>query len=203
MATNSPHLLKKHSLFALFCLSYLPLFILLIIKVGIAEKKYLYFGGLDIQSIVTFFEHFGFIVILLILISYAILGTAITMRKILTKKSNAFPVTIHSIKPKNEEALSYLGSYVIPLLMKGDVGLFEYATFAILFIVYYKLYSTSSLILINPILNFKYGLYEIEYTHGNDESKIKNGKIISCKQWLDEGEQIQILKLSHKLYFAY
>ncbi|CAN5805693.1 hypothetical protein BH11BAC3_BH11BAC3_46610 [soil metagenome] len=203
MATNNPHLLKKHSLFALFCLSYLPLFILLIIKVCIANKKYLHYGGLTNQSFMTFFEQFGFVLILCLLICYAILGTSITMRQILTKKNNAFPVTIHSIKPKNEEALSYLGSYVIPLLMKGDTGLFEYATFVILFIVYYKLYSTSSLILINPILNFKYGLYEIEYTHGNDESKIKNGKIISCQQWLDEGEQIQILKLSHKLYFAY
>ena len=203
MATNSPHLLKKHSLFALFCLSYLPLFVLLIIKVSLANKEYFFYGGLSKQSLTIFFNRFGFVFILVLLISYAALGTTITMKKILAKKNNAFPVTIYSIKPKNEEALSYLGSYVIPLLMKVNTGLFEYATFVILFFVYYRLYSTSSLILINPILNFKYGLYEIEYTHGNDENKIKQGKIISCQQWLDEGDQIEILKLSHKLYFAF
>ena len=203
MATNNPHILKQPSLFAFFCLSYLPLFLLLIIKVILANQNYLSYGGINKIAVLTFLEKFGFTIILIGLSFYACIGTSITIKNILKKRNNAFPVTIQSIKPKNEEALSYLGSYVIPLLIKGDTGIFEYATFFILFLIYFKLYSTSSLILINPILNFKYGLYEIEYTHSVDISKVKNAKVISNQQWLEEGDEMQILKLGHKLYFAF
>lgn len=203
MASNNPHMLKRTSLFALFCLSYLPLFILLTIKVVITNKTFLHFGGLNQIAVGTFLEKFGFVIMLGFLGLFGMIGTSLTMKSILKKKANAFPIKIESIKPKNEEALSYLGSYVIPLLIKGDTGLFEYATFVILFIVYFKLYSSSSLILINPILNFKYGLYEIEYFHSGNDSKLKSAKIISSQQWLDEGDELQIIKLGHKLYFAY
>lgn len=203
MASNNPHLLKQPALFALFCLSYLPLFILLILKVCLANKTYLHFGGFNQEALLIFLKEFGFVLMLILLIIYSLIGTSITLKQIARKKNNAYPVTISSIKPKNEEALSYLGSYVIPLLIKGDTGLFEYATFIILFIIYYKLYSTSSLILINPILNLKYGLYEVEYTHSNDPQKNITAKIISSQQWLEEGDQISILKLSHKLYFGF
>lgn len=202
MASNNPHLLKRHSLFAMFCLSYLPLFILLIIKVLITNKDYLQYDGFNKIGLFNFFSKFGFVVILVILSIYAFIGTGITLRNIQKKKANAFPVKLHSIKPKNEEALSYLATYVIPLLMQGNIGLFEYATFGILFIIYYKLYSTSSLILINPVLNLKYGLYEVEYYHSKD-SPIKTAMIISSQQWLDDDDELKIIKLSHRLYFAY
>lgn len=203
MASNNPHMLKRPSLFALFSLSYLPLFILLTIKIALSNKGFFHFGGFSEKAIFLFLEKFGFIIMLCVLGLYGIIGTAVTMKNILKKRTNAFPVKVESIKPKNEEAISYLGSYVIPLLIKGETGFFEYATFIILFVIYYKLYSSSSLILINPILNFKYGLYEIEYTHTTGDNKIKTAKIISSQQWLDEGEELQIVKLGHKLYFAY
>lgn len=185
MASSNPHLLKKHSLFAMFCLSYFPLFILLSLKIFIANQ-----------------ENFGFITLLGILSIYAFAGTKLTFKKIIKKRSNAFPVKIVSIKSKNEEALSYLATYVIPLLTQGNAGVFEYATFIVLFVIYYKLYSTSSLILINPILNMKYGLFDIDYYHPT-EKKNKNALIISKQKWLDEGDDLSIIKLSHRLYFAY
>jgi hypothetical protein len=202
MANSNPHLLKKHSLFAMFCLSYFPLFILLALKIFIANKENFQFGGFNEKSLILYCKSFGFITLLALLSIYAFLGTRLTFNKIKEKRNNAFPVKIVSIKSKNEEALSYLATYVIPLLAQGDVGLFEYATFIMLFIIYYKLYSTSSLILINPILNMKYGLFEIEYYHPN-EDKTKNALIISKQKWLDEGDDLSIIKLSHRLYFAY
>jgi hypothetical protein len=201
MALNNPHLLKRHSLFAMFCLSYLPLFLLLIIKVLVANKEFLHFAGFKKEFVLTFFERFGFVLLLVLLSIYAVIGTKLTIRKIYQKKGNAFPVTISSIKPKNEEALSYLASYVIPLLIQGTIGVFEYSTFAVLFLIYYKLYSTSSLILINPILNLKYGLYDIEYSHINGEKK--QALVISKQQWLNEEDELKLLKLSHRLYFAF
>lgn len=202
VTNNNPHLLKKHSLFAMFCLSYFPLFILLGLKIFIANKENFHFGGFSEHSLYLYLESFGFITVLGFLSAYAFIGTHITFKKIIRKQSNAFPVKIVSIKSKNEEALSYLATYVIPLLAQGNVGLFEYVTFIMLFIIYYKLYSTSSLILINPILNMKYGLFEVDYYHPTEE-KTKNALIISKQKWLDEGDNLSIIKLSHRLYFAY
>jgi hypothetical protein len=199
--SNNPHLLKRYSLFAMFCLSYFPLFILITIKVLTGNMDYLNYGGLNKIAIVTFLKEFGFVAVLIFLSIFAFVGTAITFKNIKTKKNNAFPISLKSIKLKNEEALSYLATYVIPLLIKEDIGIFEYATFIILFIIYYKLYSTSSLILINPILNMKYGLYEIDYNHGNGDTK--TALIISEHQQLEENDKLKILKLSHRLYFAF
>jgi len=203
LENKNPHLLKRHSLFAMFCLSYFPLFILLSIKIFLAKLKYLNYGGFNRESIWLFFRNYGFIFILVFLSIYAFWGTAITFKKILKKKSNAFPVKITAIKSKNEEALSYLATYVIPLLAQGNIGIFEYATFIVLFIIYYKLYSTSNLILINPILNMKYGLFDINYFHISQQKETKNALIISNQKWIDEDDEISIIKLSHRLYFAY
>jgi hypothetical protein len=202
MASNSPHLLKGYSLFAMFCLSYLPLFLLLIIKILVANKDALNYGGFNLKALLILFQKFWFVFILILLSVYAFIATKITFRSIKKKEPNAFPVTIVSIKPKNEEALSYLATYIIPLLMQGIIGLFEYTTFFVLFILYYKLYSTSSLILINPILNMKYGLYEIEYNHGK-RFENKTALIISRQLWINEDEQLKIFKLSHRLYFDF
>lgn len=203
MNSNSPHLLKKSSLFAMFCLSYLPLFFLLSVKVIESNYAYLHYGGLNYKAIQLSIQYFGFVFLLLVLSIYAVVGTSFTLRNIKRKIANALPVQIHSIKPKNEDALSYLGTYVIPLLIKSTIGIFEYATFFVLFFIYYKLYSTSSLILINPILNLKFGLYEVEYYHAREADKIKKGMIISKQKWLNENDELRIVKLSHRLYFAF
>jgi hypothetical protein len=200
MSRKNPHLLKSASLFALFCLSYLPLFFLLTVKVVITNQTYLHFAGFTLNAFILMIQKFGFVIIMTVLGIYAGIGTMITLSNIRAKRSNANPVKLKSIKPKNEEALSYLATYVIPLLIQGDTGLFEYVTFTVLFIIYYKLYSTSSLILINPILNMKYGLYDVEYIVGNE---IKSALIISEHKWLDEGEELKVIKLSHRLYFGF
>jgi len=88
-------------------------------------------------------------------------------------------------------------------LAQGVLGFYEYATFLILFLIYYKLYSTSSLIVINPVLNMKYGLYELDYTIGAENKISKNALVISNQKWIEEGEELLIIKLSHRLYFAY
>lgn len=200
---RNQHLLKKGSLFAMFCLSYFPLFLLLSIKIFIENKKYVHFSNFNLVSIYIFFKHFGFVCILLILSLFAFIGTWLTFKNLSSKKANALPITVESIKSKNDEALSYLATYVIPLLAQGILGLYEYATFTILFLIYYKLYSTSSLIVINPVLNMKYGLYELDYTIGTSKKMCKNALVISKQKWIEEGDQLLILKLSHRLYFAF
>jgi hypothetical protein len=181
------------------------LFILLSIKIIETNKDFLNYRGGSKDAVLSFCSHFGFIAILLFLSIYAIWGTAKTIENIKKKRGNAFPVTVTSIKPKNEDAVSYLGTYVIPLLVKGNVGIFEYATFIILFYIYYRLYSASSLILINPLLNIRYGLYEIEYVENKvaNDATNKKAMVISQQKWLNEEDELKIIKLSHRLYFAF
>lgn len=203
MTKGRQHLLKRGSLFSMFCLSYSPLFLLLSIKIFIENKEFAHFGGMNIEAFLIFLRHFGFISLLAILSIFAVIGTYITFSNLKSKRANAFPAKVDSIKSKNDEALSYLATYVIPLLAQGVLGLFEYATFIILFIIYYRLYSTSSLIVINPVLNMKYGLYELDYIVGTNNQISKNALIISKQKWIEEGDEILIIKLSHRLYFAY
>lgn len=201
---DSPHKLKKGALFAMFCLSYLPLFLLLGIKILFSKTNSYELTEINKESLSVFFKEFGFLTVLIVLSTFAILGTFLTFKNISKKRSNAFPVKIKSIRPKNEESLSYLATYIIPLMIQGNIDTYNYIVFLILFFIYYKLYSTSSLILINPILNMKYGLFELDYIHSSDLNKeMKNALIISSQKWIEEGEELKLLKLSHRLYFAY
>lgn len=202
MNFGNPHILKRPSLFAMFCLSYLPLLFLLSAKVILANKDSLVFGGFTFTAIELLITKFGFVLILLMLGIYALVGTQLTLNTIKRNTGNAFPAKLVTIKPKNDEALSYLATYVLPLLVQGEIGLFEYITFGTLFAIYYKLYSTSSLILINPILNLKYGLYEVEY-QASGTAVTKTALVISEHRWINEGEDIKLLKVSHRLYFAF
>jgi|SRR5690554_193731 len=201
--SNSPHILKKGSLFAMFCLSYLPLFLLLAIKILFEKINRFEFVDISLESIKTFLSEFGFLTVLVFLSTFAIVGTILTFKNISKKKGNAFPVKVTSIRPKNEESLSYLATYVIPLMIQGNIDTYNYLVFSILFFIYYKLYSTSSLILINPILNMKYGLFELDYVHSSNKKQTKNALIISSQKWIEEEEELKLLKLSHRLYFAY
>lgn len=204
MATNNPHSLNRLSVFALFCLSYIPLFLLLALKIYLSNRDYLHFGGFSLAAFFIFLKKFGFIIILALLSLYAFVGTALTFKRMRTLKSNATPITIVDIKSKNEEALSYLATYVIPLIAQDIIGLFEYVTFAVMFFIYYRLYSTSSLILINPILNIKYGLHSMSFKRsGGSDNIIKDALMISAKKDLEEGDRVRVMKLSHRLYFVY
>jgi hypothetical protein len=50
----------------------------------------------------------------------------------------------------------------------------------------------------------KYGLFEVSYTHSaQPEKEKKNALIISSQKWIEEDEELKLLKLSHRLYFAY
>jgi hypothetical protein len=201
--TYTPHLLKKGSLFAMFCLSYLPLFLLISLRIIFAKYDKLNYTDPSWWSINTFLIEFGFVVVLIILSLYSILGTYLTFKNIKRNLSNADPIIVNSVEPKNEESLSYLATYVIPLVSSEKFGPYEYVLFGILFFMYYKLYSSSSMILINPVLNVKYGLFSIEYFNTQKPEEMRKALIIFNHKWIDEGEKIYVTKLSHRLYFAH
>lgn len=201
--TTTPHLLKKSSLFSMFCLSYLPLFLLVSLRIIFTKYNKFSHAELSCSSIKTFLIEYGFIAVLILLSVYSIIGTYLTFKNINSNLSNADPIIVNSIEPKNEESLSYLATYVIPLVSSEKFGIYEYILFGVLFIMYYKLYSSSSMILINPVLNIKYGLFSIEYSTTQRLDEKRKALIIIKQKWIDEGEKIYITKLSHRLYYAH
>ena len=96
MTKSSQHLLKRGSLFSMFCLSYSPLFLLLSIKILIENKEFAHFGSVNIEAFLIFLEHFGFISLLAILSFFAVIGTYITFSNLESKSANAFPAHILS-----------------------------------------------------------------------------------------------------------
>jgi hypothetical protein len=63
----------------------------------------------------------------------------------------------------------------------------------------YFLSKVSDSCVINPILSFRFSIYEIEYKDGDKE---KNGLVISRDKYLQDEADIKIYEIGHKLYFA-
>lgn len=55
------------------------------------------------------------------------------------------------------------------------------------------------MLLINPLLNCFYSIYEIQY---NENNKTKTGLIIYENKYLYDDSQIKIYEIGYKLYFA-
>lgn len=185
--------------FTLFVTSYFPLFALIIIRQVSENIGYLNFGGFDWATIKLFVLKFGLSVILSVISIVGLFGYSKTLGNIKEVAENGRPVKIKDVKNKNSEAIGYIATYIIPFLFQSFSSWYECVSVLFLLGIIYRIYINSSLLLINPILSFKYSIYEIEYTDGNKE---KNGLIISLEKYLQDEANIKIYEIGHKLYFA-
>jgi len=112
---------------------------------------------------------------------------------------NGEVIKITDIENKNNESITYLFTYIIPFVFQDLSEITNVIPIFILLLVTYAIYTNSSLLLINPTLNFKYSLYSIEYTEDNTNKKIM---ILSKNRILEEGDVIKIKKIGHKLFYS-
>lgn len=185
--------------FALFVTSYFPLFALIIIRQVSENSDFLHFSGLDWASIKLFFSKFGLSAILSIVSIIGLFGYWKTLGNIEEVAENGRPVKIKDVKNKNSEAIGYIATYIIPFLFQSFSGWYECVSVLFLLGIIYRIYINSSLLLINPILSFRFSIYEIEYKDGDKE---KNGLVISRDKYLQDEADIKIYEIGHKLYFA-
>ncbi len=194
--TNSLHRLAQ---FALFVTSYLPLFFLIAVRQISENYDYLNWAGFSAIGIKIFFLKFG---LTLILTTFSIIGWVgykITIGNIERVSQNGFPITVTDVKNKNNEAIGYIATYIIPFLFQSFNGWYECFSVLLLLYITYRIYINSSLLLINPLLSIKFAIYEIEY---QENSKMKNGLIISKDKYLQDDTVIKLYEIGHKLYFA-
>ena len=142
---------------------------------------------------------FGLSTILLIASLIGLFGCMQTLGNIEEIAENGRPVKITDVKNKNSEAIGYIATYIIPFLFQSFSGWYECVSVLFLLCIIYRIYINSSLLLINPILSFRFSIYEIEYKDWNKE---KNGLVISRDKYLQYEADIKIYEIGHKLYFA-
>ena len=185
--------------FALFVSSYLPLFILIIVRQVSENSAFLHWAGFSFVGIKIFALKFGLSTILILVSLIGLFGYWQTLGNIEEVAKNGNPVTVKDVKNKNSEAIGYIATYIIPFLFQSFTGWYECVSVLFLMVIIYRIYINSSLLLINPLLSFKFSIYEIEYVENN---KNKNGLIISRDKCLQDDSNIKLYEIGHKLYFA-
>ena len=195
--TQSINNLYGIALFVLFITSYTPLFILIIAKQIFDNFAYLNWGGLSIR---IFISKFGIAVVLSIISLFGLCGSKILFSNLKKDVKNGNHVLIKNISNKNSESVGYIATYIIPFIFQGFSTNYEvFALFFLLFIIY-RIYINSNLLLINPILSFKYSIFEIEYEEQN--GKLRNGLIIIANYQIDVDSNIKIYPIGFKLFYA-
>lgn len=193
--------------FSLFATSYLPLFVLIILKQLFKNYDYLHFGGYSKAAFVIFLQKFGLSAILCLVILVGLFELLRFLREARRLTiGQGYDINILDVKNKNSEAISYVATYIIPFVSQDLSGIYELTSTLILLTVIFLIYINSTLIAINPILNLKYALYEIEFNYvgapGISPSIKRNGLIIIPNKYLQEGDSVRIKKIGHKLYFG-
>ena len=185
--------------FSLFVTSYLPLFFLIIIRQLVLNFSFLNFGGFTFNASIIFFQKFGISALLIAISIIGFWGFIQTISNIEANAENGFPVKIIDISNKNGEAIGYIATYIIPFLFQNLNNWIDFLSITFLLLVIYRIYINSTLLLINPILSFKYSIFEIEYLEGD---RSKRGLIISKDKYLPDDSEIKIYEIGYKLYYA-
>lgn len=196
---NNINNLHSIAQFALFVTSYFPLFALIIIRQVSENSEFLNYGDFNWTSIKVFLSKFGLSAILSVVSVIGFWGYWNTLGNIEEVAENGRPVKIKDVKNKNSEAIGYIATYIIPFLFQDFSDWYECVSIIFLLGIIYRIYINSSLLLINPILSFRFSIYEIEYKDGEKE---KNGLVISRDKYLQDEADVKIYEIGHKLYFA-
>lgn len=186
--------------FVLFVTSYMPLFVLIGFKQVYDNFQYLKFGGFSQESLNIFISKFGLSSILLIISFFSLCGCRILFSNLKKNVKNGNNVIIRNISNRNSESIGYIATYIIPFMFQGFSSAYEILALLFLLLVIYRIYINSSLLLINPLLNFKYSIFEIEYEENS--KRVRRGLIIIRNGQIDDDDIIKIYPIGFKLFYA-
>lgn len=186
--------------FVLFVTSYVPLFVLICLKQCYENREFLHFGGISPNTLILYVERFGLSTVLTLVSVFGIVGCILIFRNLEKDSKNGDNVTVTKVSNRNSESIGYIATYIVPFLFQGFNNWYEIFALTFLLIIIYRIYINSTLLIINPLLSFRYSVYEVEYEI--TMNKTKNALIITRYQDLDEGDIIKIYQIGHKLYYA-
>ena len=192
--------LRRIAQFVLFITSYTPLFLLICLKQIHSNKEFITWGSFTHESILIYFQKFGLSTFLLIISLSGLIGSFFLFKNIEEHAKNGDNVTIKDVNNRNNESIGYIATYIVPFLFQSFSNWYEIVAFSFLMIIIYRIYINSNLIIINPLLSFRYSIFQLEYESAN--RKIRNGLIITKEKVLNEDAIIKIYPIGHKLFYA-
>ena len=198
--TNQINMLYRIAELVLFITSYTPLFILIVLKQISENVTYLNWGGINRESINLFIEKFGFSFSLITISIFSLIGCRFLFSNFQKNINNGEIVILTDVRNRNSESIGYIATYIIPFIFQCFNTRYEIFAFTFLMIIIYRIYVNSNLLLINPILSFKYSIFEIEYIE--QRGKKRNGLIIIEDKYILEDTMINIYPIGYKLFFA-
>lgn len=186
--------------FVLFATSYIPLFLLIVFKQISENSEFLHWGGWSKETRLVFYEKFGFSFLLIFLSIFSLWGCKLLFSNFKKNIDNGENITLKDVRNRNGESIGYIATYIIPFIFQSFNSYYEIFAFFFLMIIIYRIYVNSNLLLINPILSFRYSIFEIQYEEQNGKSR--NGLIIIQNKFIEEDTMIKIYPIGHKLFFA-
>lgn len=204
--TGARPLLPKRVVFGFFATSYLPLFLLVIMR-QLSENVGPYHAApISVASLLVFVRAFGMATVLGVLALAGSTALYLTLRNFNAATDSGLSVVVTDVKNRNHESISYISTYIIPFLFNDYSSWFSITALTVLLAVIYVIYANSTLILINPILNLWYTLYDVDYevvpSGGHLPNRVRSAMIVTRVRYLEEGTPLSFHRLGHKLFFA-
>lgn len=202
MAAKTPKL-SAWFRFTLFVTSYIPLFLLILFNqlAREPERSWLHWGGFNQKALWAWFEHFSFASLIGIIILYGVVSLRLFMPYLRKRaERNGKLIKLLDVRNRNSEAISYIGSYIIPFLFQQYDSLYEKIATGLLVGMVYAIYVHSTLMMINPILTLFYSLYEVDFQDTSGDKK--TGMLIIRDRYLEAPEQVKLYTIGPRLYFG-
>lgn len=184
----------------LFLTSYLPLFVLVIVRQTCANWDYLSWRGFNAEAFECMVKHFGISVICVVLSMIGAIGTIFVFKNLRHRVESGHTYRITEVSSMNDEPLAYIATYIIPIVFGNYSSLIDCVTIVFIFLVIYRLYIRSKLILVNPILSLKYSIYSVRYMDGDIQ---RQGILISRNNDILENDQAKMYNVGHQLFYGY
>ena len=203
MKTSNNNGLRRGALISFFITSYIPLFAIVIGKQVKDGWMYLNWGGWRKEAVCCFLTHFGMSCLLALFSLVGIIGIVVLFNNLEKDLPNGQTVTITKISNRNSEAIGYIATYIVPFMASDFSSLFECVVFVIVMGLIYVIYKNSNMILINPLLNIRYSLLDVEYRAvGASKDDTHDALIITDAKDYKEIENYQIYQIGFKLYYG-
>ena len=107
------------------------------------------------------------------------------------------------ISNRNSEAIGYVATYIVPFMASDLSSLFECGIFLIVMGLIYTIYANSNMIMINPLLNIRFSLLEVEYKIVGDKTdEMHDALIITDTKDFKEKVNYDIYQIGFKLYYG-
>ncbi len=184
----------------LFLSSYIPLFGIIALRQFLSNIDYLNWGSFSMVGFMSFITHFGIASLCIVLIIIGSLGTYFVFELIKADAPNGNNSKVIEVTSMNDEALGYMATYVIPLLYQDYSNLMDFCTMFIIFVIIYKLYVNSKLLLVNPMISFKYSIYSIKFIDGDVQ---RQAMLISPNKDILESDMVKLYNIGYQLFYGY